>query len=76
MPLPAPELGLVISYAYLWSSEAAEGQEEGLKDRPCAIVLSARDDRGYTVVAVVPVTHSPPQRREEAVEFHPQSSVG
>ena len=21
MPLPAPELGLVISYAYLWNSE-------------------------------------------------------
>ena len=69
MPLPAPELGLVISYAYLWSSEADEGQEEGLKDRPCAVVLSAQDDGGDTVVAVVPVTHSPPQRLEEAVEI-------
>ena len=69
MPLPVPELGLVISYAYLWSSEADEGQEEGLKDRPCALVLSARDDGGDTVVAVVPVTHSLPQRPEEAVEI-------
>jgi hypothetical protein len=69
VPLPAPELGLVISYAYLWSSEAEEGQEEGLKDRPCALVLSAQDDGGDTVVAVVPVTHSPPQRLEEAVEI-------
>ena len=71
MPLPAPELGLVISYAYLWSSEADEGQEEGLKDRPCALVLSAQDDGGDTVVAVVPVTHSPPRRPEEAVEIPP-----
>lgn len=69
MPLPTPELGLVISYAYLWSSEAHEGQEEGLKDRPCAVVLSIRDDGGNTVVAVVPVTHTPPQHPEEAVEI-------
>ena len=66
MPLPTPELGLVISYAYLWSSEADKGQEEGLKERPCALVLSARDDGGDTVVAVVPLTHSPPRRPEEA----------
>jgi hypothetical protein len=71
VPLPTPELGLVISYAYLWSSEAEEGREEGLKDRPCALVLSARDEDGDTVVAVVPVTHSPPLRPEEAVEIPP-----
>jgi hypothetical protein len=69
VPIAAPELGLVISYAYLWSSEADEGLEEGLKDRPCAVVLSAQDDGGDTVVAVVPVTHSPPQHPEEAVEI-------
>lgn len=69
MPLPTPELGLVISYAYLCSSEADEGQEEGLKDWPCALVLSAQDDAGDTVVAVVPVTHSRPHRPEEAVEI-------
>jgi hypothetical protein len=28
VPLPAPELDTVISYSYLWSSEADEGQEE------------------------------------------------
>jgi hypothetical protein len=71
VPLPAPELGLVISYAYLWNSEAEEGQEEGLKDRPCALILSTRDEGGDTVVAVVPVSHSAPQRPEEAVEIPP-----
>ena len=69
MPLPTPELGLVVSYAYLWNSEFEEGQEEGIKDRPCALILSSQNDRGNTIVAVVPVTHTPPQRPEEAVEI-------
>jgi hypothetical protein len=68
VPLPTPELGLVVSYAYLWNSEFEKGQEEGQKDRPCALVLSSRVASGDTVVAVVPVTHSPPERPEEAVE--------
>jgi len=32
-------------------------------------VLSSRDEGGDIVVAVVPVTHSPPARPEEAVEI-------
>ena len=67
MPLPVPEPGLVISYSYLWHSEYERDQEEGLKDRPCAIILVAEDDAGETVVTVVPVTHSPPEG--EAVEI-------
>jgi hypothetical protein len=62
-------LGLVVSYAYLWNSEFEEGHEEGIKDRPCALVLSSQNEGGSTIVAVVPVTHSPPQRPEEAVEI-------
>lgn len=69
MPLPIPELGLVVSYAYLWNSEFEEGQEEGVKDRPCVLVLSSQNEGGNTIVAVVPVTHSPPERPEEAVEI-------
>ena len=68
MPLPTPELGLVVSYAYLWNTEFVEGQEEGVKDRPCALVLSLQNEGGNTV-AVVPVTHTPPERPEEAVEI-------
>ena len=33
MPIPTPEPGLVISYAYLWDHEAQSGLEEGRKDR-------------------------------------------
>lgn len=70
MPLPKPEPGLVISYAYLWHDEARKGLDEGLKDRPCAIVLVAEDEHdGETVVTVVPVTHVPSARLDEAVEI-------
>lgn len=70
MALPKPEPGLVISYAYLWHDEARAGLEEGAKDRPCAIVLVAeKEDDGETVVTVVPVTHTPPNKPEESVEI-------
>jgi hypothetical protein len=36
--LPAPQPGLVISYAYLWAREHGGGAEEGRKNRPCAII--------------------------------------
>jgi hypothetical protein len=39
MEFPQPEVGLVISYSYLWSDEAEAGHVEGRKNRPCAIVL-------------------------------------
>ncbi|SRR5260221_11745527 len=59
----------MIRYSYLWHSEYEQGREEGLKDRPCAIVIAARDAGGETVVTVVPVTHTAPQREAEAVEI-------
>jgi hypothetical protein len=67
--LPAPEPGLVIRYSYLWVREHREGREEGVKDRPCAIVLSARDHEDHTQVLVVPVTHSRPATPAEAIEL-------
>ncbi|HLY54251.1 MAG TPA: hypothetical protein VKS60_01765 [Stellaceae bacterium] len=69
MALPAPELGLVVSYAYLWHSEYQLGREEGVKDRPCAIVLIKREVDGDTSVTVVPITHVPPASSEDAVEL-------
>ena len=60
MPIPAPEPGLVISYAYVWDHEAQSGQEEGRKDRPCVIALAVeRQQDGETLVTVLPVTHRP-----------------
>lgn len=51
MGLPAPVPGLVIRYSYLWLEEHRQGREEGVKDRPCAIVLaSAETNEGQTVL--------------------------
>ncbi len=70
MPLPAPLPGLVIRYSYLWHSEHLAGQEEGRKDRPCAIVAAVRPaDEGETRVLVLPVTHRPPSQAALAVEI-------
>jgi hypothetical protein len=73
---PEPEPGLVISYSYLWSDEAAQGSVEGRKDRPCAIVMalqSSGGDPGKPVsVAVVPVTHTPPRDPNIAIEIPPR----
>jgi hypothetical protein len=73
VPLPVPEPGLVISYAYLWQAEYEAGREEGVKSRPCVIVITVREDDGKTMVTVAPVTHSPPVPPDTAVEI-PQAT--
>jgi hypothetical protein len=73
---PEPEVGLVISYSYLWKEEEERGQVEGRKDRPCAIVLAIdhpdAEADGHKQVAVVPITHSPPHDPNVAVEIPPR----
>ncbi|MCK8788153.1 hypothetical protein M0638_27775 [Roseomonas sp. NAR14] len=69
MTWPEPRPGLVIRYAYLWDREARAGQEEGAKDRPCAVVLAVRDEDGDTRVYVLPITHAAPHDPAEAVEL-------
>ncbi|RJF80720.1 hypothetical protein D3874_26900 [Oleomonas cavernae] len=69
MTLPVPTPGLVIRYAYLWGREADAGLEEGLKDRPCAVVIAHRDREGELQVYVLPVTHAEPGRDQAAIEI-------
>ena len=69
MPVPDPEPGLVIGYAYLWHAEHERGQEKGSKDRPCTIILTAQGAPGETVVTVLPITHVSPGADEHAVEI-------
>jgi len=66
---PPPIPGLVIRYSYLWAAEHARGQEDGVKDRPCAIVVVADDDSSRQTVTVLPVTHTPPSHPQTAVEI-------
>jgi len=46
---PTPKPGLVIRYSYLWHRESLIGQEEGAKERPCAVVLALQDDADRTL---------------------------
>jgi hypothetical protein len=70
MAFPEPQLGLVISYSYLWHHEQRAGRTEGAKDRPCVIVLAVeRPDDGSSIVTVVPVTHSRPDDPSAALEL-------
>jgi hypothetical protein len=69
VPFPDPVPGLVIRYGYLWASEYARGQEEGVKDRPCAVILVTEDDAGERMVTVLPITHSIPADPGLAVEI-------
>lgn len=70
MALPKPVPGLVIRYSYLWHSEYRQGRDEGQKDRPCAIIAAIRVDQdGDARVLVLPVTHSPPDHPDLAVEI-------
>jgi hypothetical protein len=59
----------VIRYAYLWRKEHERGLEEGLKDRPCAVILVVVDEDGDKVATVLPVTHAPPSDAADAVEI-------
>ena len=58
MIIPEPEIGMVISYEFLWHHEADKGQIYGRKDRPSVIVLSMEEDNGKTKVIVAPITHT------------------
>jgi hypothetical protein len=60
----APELGMVLSYSYLWSSQHDRGETSGRKDRPAAIVVIRTDLGPDKIVYVVPITHSPPAEHD------------
>lgn len=70
MALPPPETGLVIRYSYLWHDEKRRGQEEGSKDRPCAIVLATqKQGADAPTVVVAAITHTPPHKDMPAIEI-------
>ena len=69
MALPLPEPGLVISYAYLWHREHAKKRTEGVKDRPCVIVLKVERQDELVIVTVSPITHRQPSAGTAALEI-------
>ena len=66
---PEPVPGLVLRDSYLWAEEHRRGQEEGVKDRPCAVILVTAKEDGERVVTVLPISHTPPADPKLAVEI-------
>lgn len=64
-----PDIGEVIPYWFLWSSEHETGEEAGRKLRPCVVVVTLQTKTDATRVAVLPVTHTPPAPARSAVEI-------
>ena len=75
MSFPVPVPGLVIRYSYLWRDEHLRGREEGVKDRPCAIILVTHAEGNDHTVTVLPVTHVPPIDPASAIEIPIQSKA-
>ncbi|MCA9457360.1 MAG: hypothetical protein KC587_11905 [Nitrospira sp.] len=79
MKFPQPLPGLVVCFSYLWRGQKEEGWEEGIKDRPCAIVAAIQkkrtDEKGEAKeqlqVSLIPITTSQPKNLAEAVEIPP-----
>ncbi|ASG20734.1 hypothetical protein Y958_07880 [Nitrospirillum viridazoti CBAmc] len=69
MTFPKPTQGLVLCYSYLWRREYLRGQDEGVKDRPCAVILVTTAEDGDEVVTVLPITHTPPSNPDHVVEI-------
>lgn len=65
-----PKVGWIFRYSYLWHWQFEQGREEGDKDRPVLVLaITTTLEDGSPVVRVLPVTHTPPQRVDEAVEI-------
>lgn len=69
MALPEPQIALVIPYLYLWHREDVQGETEGRKNRPAAIVAHTMGKDGVLHVAVLPITTSAPENMAAAVEI-------
>jgi hypothetical protein len=69
LPFPQPVPGLIVRYSYLWRADHRRGREEGVKDRPCAVILVTAGDEGERIVTVLPITHAQPSNLALAVEI-------
>ena len=73
MSIPVPKAGLVIRYSFLWSHEKAKGADEAAKDRPCAIIVAAKNsENGDIRVVVAPITHEVPHDPSASLEIPPR----
>lgn len=63
-----PHAGYVLRYPYLWARQAGQGETEGRKSRPCAVILALRSANGQIELRLCAITTQPPQKGTHAVE--------
>lgn len=68
MSFPEPKPGLVVRYDYLWTHEAARGQDQG-KDRPACLVAASDSVLRPRYVVLLPITHTPPSGDTVGIEI-------
>lgn len=64
---PAPPVGHVVAYEYLWSSKA-DRREDGEKVYPTALILAKSMEFGSPLVYALGISHKPPNPTERALE--------
>lgn len=64
-----PQTGDLWRYPYLWSREAARGEEEGRKYRPCVVAVRVFRKDGLTRIVFLPVTSLKPDSNTHGLEI-------
>ncbi len=73
MPLPKPELGLVVHYGFVWAAPDRRPPPDHGKNRPCLIVglrdINEPSAGGRRVLRVIylPISHMAPRQGEQAI---------
>lgn len=78
MPLPAPKLGLVVHYGFVWAGMRRRRPPDAGKDRPCLIVdlepveEPGLEGRSTVRVTYLPISHVAPRGDEEGTAIPPR----
>lgn len=78
MPLPKPEIGLVVHYGFVWAGADRRPPPDASKSRPCLIVdlenavEPAADSRPLMRVTYLPISHMAPREGEQAIPVPPR----
>ena len=56
-----PVVGDIIRYDFLWAEEQERGQQDGAKDRPCAIVVAKKRKEDGSFRVLLPLLPTRPR---------------
>lgn len=75
MPLPRPEIGLIVHYGFVWSGPDRGPPPDAGKDRPCLIVDLLPEEilgRKTLRITYLPISHAAPRKAESAILIKPK----